>query len=42
MASDRWTSIYRRVDDEWLDPLQFLPDSIIGVAGLVTPRARAT
>jgi uncharacterized circularly permuted ATP-grasp superfamily protein len=27
--------IYRRVDDEWLDPLQFLPDSVIGVAGLV-------
>jgi uncharacterized circularly permuted ATP-grasp superfamily protein len=27
--------IYRRVDDEFLDPLQFLPDSIIGVAGLV-------
>jgi uncharacterized circularly permuted ATP-grasp superfamily protein len=27
--------IYRRVDDDWLDPLQFLPDSIIGVAGLV-------
>ena len=28
-------SIYRRVDDDWLDPLQFRPDSIIGVAGLV-------
>ena len=27
--------IYRRVDDDWLDPLQFRPDSIIGVAGLV-------
>ena len=27
--------IYRRVDDEWLDPLQFRPDSVIGVAGLV-------
>ncbi len=27
--------IYRRVDDEWIDPLQFRPDSIVGVAGLV-------
>ncbi len=27
--------IYRRVDDEWLDPLQFRPESVIGVAGLV-------
>jgi uncharacterized circularly permuted ATP-grasp superfamily protein len=27
--------IYRRVDDDWLDPLQFRPDSFIGVAGLV-------
>jgi uncharacterized circularly permuted ATP-grasp superfamily protein len=27
--------IYRRVDDEWLDPLLFRPDSEVGVAGLV-------
>ena len=27
--------IYRRVDDDWLDPLQFRPDTVIGVAGLV-------
>jgi uncharacterized circularly permuted ATP-grasp superfamily protein len=27
--------IYRRVDDDWLDPLQFRPDSVIGVAGLI-------
>jgi uncharacterized circularly permuted ATP-grasp superfamily protein len=27
--------IYRRVDDEWLDPLQFRPDSMLGVPGLV-------
>jgi uncharacterized circularly permuted ATP-grasp superfamily protein len=27
--------IYRRVDDDWLDPLQFRQDSVIGVAGLV-------
>ena len=26
--------IYRRVDDEFLDPLVFRPDSILGVAGL--------
>jgi uncharacterized circularly permuted ATP-grasp superfamily protein len=28
--------IYRRVDDEFLDPLAFRPDSILGVAGLLT------
>lgn len=27
--------IYRRVDDEWLDPLHFRPNSLVGVAGLV-------
>jgi uncharacterized circularly permuted ATP-grasp superfamily protein len=27
--------IYRRVDDEWLDPLQFRPDSVIGCAGVI-------
>lgn len=27
--------IYRRVDDEFLDPLSFRPDSILGVAGLL-------
>jgi uncharacterized circularly permuted ATP-grasp superfamily protein len=27
--------IYRRVDDDWLDPLQFRPDSVIGCAGLI-------
>jgi uncharacterized circularly permuted ATP-grasp superfamily protein len=27
--------IYRRIDDEFLDPLQFRPDSVLGVAGLV-------
>lgn len=26
--------IYRRVDDEFLDPLAFRPDSVLGVAGL--------
>ncbi len=27
--------IYRRVDDEFLDPLAFRPDSVLGVAGLL-------
>lgn len=27
--------IYRRIDDEYLDPLQFRPDSVLGVPGLV-------
>jgi uncharacterized circularly permuted ATP-grasp superfamily protein len=28
--------IYRRVDDEYLDPVQFRPDSMLGCAGLLT------
>ncbi|NKY19256.1 circularly permuted type 2 ATP-grasp protein [Tsukamurella spumae] len=27
--------IYRRIDDEYLDPMQFLPNSVLGVAGLL-------
>ncbi|MGC5164892.1 circularly permuted type 2 ATP-grasp protein [Rhodococcus sp. DT1] len=27
--------IYRRIDDDFLDPLQFRPDSVLGVAGLL-------
>ena len=27
--------IYRRIDDDWLDPLMFLPDSALGVPGLM-------
>jgi uncharacterized circularly permuted ATP-grasp superfamily protein len=27
--------IYRRIDDDFLDPMQFRPDSVLGVAGLV-------
>jgi uncharacterized circularly permuted ATP-grasp superfamily protein len=27
--------IYRRIDDEFLDPLMFRPDSVIGCAGLI-------
>ncbi|WP_163068278.1 circularly permuted type 2 ATP-grasp protein, partial [Acinetobacter baumannii] len=28
--------IYRRVDDEFLDPLVFKPDSALGVPGLIS------
>src|SRR3954453_6178863 len=27
--------VYRRVDDDFLDPMQFRPDSVLGVAGLL-------
>jgi uncharacterized circularly permuted ATP-grasp superfamily protein len=27
--------LYRRIDDEFLDPVQFRPDSVLGVAGLL-------
>jgi len=27
--------VYRRVDDDYLDPLQFLPDSVLGCPGLL-------
>jgi uncharacterized circularly permuted ATP-grasp superfamily protein len=27
--------IYRRIDDDYLDPLAFRPDSVLGVAGLI-------
>jgi uncharacterized circularly permuted ATP-grasp superfamily protein len=29
--------IYRRIDDDFLDPLVFRPDSMLGVPGLLTP-----
>jgi uncharacterized circularly permuted ATP-grasp superfamily protein len=33
--------IYRRIDDDYLDPLHFRPDSVLGVAGLLNAaRAR--
>ena len=32
---ERVDVIYRRVDDEFLDPLAFRPDSTLGVAGLI-------
>jgi len=28
--------IYRRIDDDFLDPLVFRPDSMLGVPGLLT------
>jgi uncharacterized circularly permuted ATP-grasp superfamily protein len=34
--------IYRRVDDEWLDPVHFRPDSLIGVAGVVNAARSGT
>ena len=27
--------IYRRIDDDYLDPMQFRPDSVLGVAGVL-------
>ena len=33
--------IYRRVDDDFLDPLAFRPDSLLGVAGLLARTMRA-
>ena len=27
--------VYRRIDDDYLDPMQFRPDSVLGVAGLL-------
>jgi len=27
--------IYRRVDDDWLDPMQFRPDSLLGCPGVI-------
>ncbi len=34
--------IYRRVDDDWLDPLQFRPDSLLGCPGLVNAARQGT
>ena len=31
--------VYRRIDDEWLDPLAFRPESSLGVPGLITAYA---
>lgn len=34
--------VYRRVDDDWLDPLQFRPESMLGVAGIVNAARAGT
>jgi uncharacterized circularly permuted ATP-grasp superfamily protein len=34
--------IYRRIDDDFLDPLAFRKDSMLGVPGLFGPTAPAT
>ena len=34
-AASRVDVIYRRIDDDWLDPLVFRPDSRLGVPGLM-------
>lgn len=34
-GEERVDVMYRRIDDEFLDPLQFRPDSVLGCAGLI-------
>ena len=34
-------AIYRRIDDDFMDPLEFRPDSMLGVPGLMRASARA-
>ncbi|MEZ5138161.1 MAG: circularly permuted type 2 ATP-grasp protein [Acidimicrobiales bacterium] len=34
-GEERVDVIYRRIDDEFLDPLQFRPESVLGCAGLI-------
>ena len=34
--------IYSRIDDDYLDPLTFRPDSVLGMPGLLTPILQAT
>jgi len=31
----RVNAIYRRLDDDFIDPLEFRPDSLLGVPGLI-------
>ena len=35
-------AIYRRLDDDFIDPLEFRPDSLLGVPGLCAPTAPGT
>jgi uncharacterized circularly permuted ATP-grasp superfamily protein len=32
---ERVHAVYRRIDDDFVDPLEFMPDSLLGVPGLV-------
>src|SRR5215216_8102353 len=34
--------IYRRIDDDFMDPLEFRPDSLLGVPGLMRAYRAAT
>jgi len=34
-------AVYRRLDDNFVDPLEFRPDSVLGVPGSCAPTARA-
>ena len=34
--------IYRRIDDEFLDPMQFFPESVLGVPGLINAARAGT
>ena len=38
---ERAHAVYRRLDDDFVDPLEFRPDSLLGVPGLVAPTAPA-
>lgn len=42
MGLNRVDVIYRRVDDEFLDPVHFRGDSVLGAAGLVSAMANGT
>ena len=35
IGEQRVDVIYRRIDDEFLDPLHFRPDSVLGCAGVL-------
>lgn len=34
--------IYRRIDDEFIDPVQFRPDSVLGIPGVLTAARKGT
>lgn len=39
-GSEKVDVIYRRIDDEFLDPLEFNPDSVLGIPGLMNAYRR--